>query len=236
MLENMTNMNDASVSIQSVDMSHVTDMASFEEAMGEPLYTVDGPHRYKRISWVFGRIAYWLISQYGTVYDPSRDRDTATPAVMSYKDHANPELFIGDKHLHPDVPRPARIQGMVAEDINRVYIFLVQVRKVMGTSTTKSISSKPQGAALCFQPIFTYPDEVDEEPEELGPIAQATDVERKNIDMLRLLGQFTQDRSGQPDWNRSGLDMYIEMANKDATGAIRLKGGGSGGMMEVKAP
>ena len=58
MLENMTNMNDASVPIQSIDMSYVTDLDSFEDAMGEPPYTVDGPHRYKRISWVFGRISY----------------------------------------------------------------------------------------------------------------------------------------------------------------------------------
>lgn len=30
--------------------------------------------------------------------------------------------------------------------------------------------------------------------------------------------------------------MFIEIANKDETGAIRLKGGGSGGIIEVKAP
>ena len=139
--------------IQTIDTSNVKDAESFEAAIGQVPFEAGGETSSQRIAWVFGCIAWWLISQYGTVYDPNHDGDTDQEPLTSFQAAGNDERFVGDKDLPAGFPRPARIQGMVAEDINRVWQLLVQLR----TSTRpgkKFIAKVQQGTHMCFKPVY----------------------------------------------------------------------------------
>ena len=141
--------------IQTINMSDVTDAESFETAIGQVPFEAGGKSSHQRIAWVFGCVAWWLTSQYGTVYDPNHDNDTDQEPLTSFIDAGNEERFVGDKDLPAGVPRPPRIQGMVAEDINRVRQLLVQLRKL--TAYGKKLMPKPQAATnMCFQPVYLY--------------------------------------------------------------------------------
>jgi hypothetical protein len=180
-----------------------------------------------------------MLSHYGTVYDPSKDRDTSSPAVDSHLNYENPKLFAGDTYLPPEVPRPYRIQGMIPEDLNRVYIFFTQIKKSAKDTKpdSKYLGGKPQDATS-FEPVFKFPDEDndEEEEEDRAPLATAAALERKNMDTLRLLGQVKHDYSKRDKNEYTPIDIYVDIAIKNEKGEIRVKGGSSSGMMKVSGP
>lgn len=139
--------------IQTIDTSNVKDAESFEAAIGQVPFEAGGETSSQRIAWVFGCIAWWLITQYGTVYDPNHDDDTDQEPLTSFQAAGNDERFVGDKDLPAGFPRPARIQGMVAEDINRVWQLFVQLRK-SARPGKKLIAKVQQGTHMCFKPVY----------------------------------------------------------------------------------
>jgi hypothetical protein len=104
----MTNLKERlpALPIRTINMSNVKDAKSFEAAIGQVPYEAGGNSAYQRIAWVFGCVAWWLISQYGTVYDPGFDNDTNQEPWTSFLKAGNNERFVGDKDL-PEV-FPAR--------------------------------------------------------------------------------------------------------------------------------
>jgi hypothetical protein len=80
--------------------------------------------------------------------------------------------------------------------------------------------------------VFICADEVFKEPE-ASPATVAEVTNRKNIDTLRLLRQFTYNRYSLPE-DTSLIDIYTKIANRDQNGLIKLTGGGSSGIIEVK--
>jgi hypothetical protein len=159
--------------IQTIDMSNVTSVESDEAAIGQVPFEPGRKSAPQRIAWVFGCVAWWLISQYGTVYDPRYDDDTNQEPLTSFRDAGNDERFVGDKDLPAGFPRPARIQGMVAEDIYRAWHLLVQMRKF--TKPGKSLITRVQaGTNMCFQPVYLHGEEFIPPPVEIaGPAIES---------------------------------------------------------------
>ena len=212
-----------------VNLDNVQSTDDFRKAMGTVPFGrgVEGSDVQFRIAWVLGTIISYFIRRYGTIYDPALDTDTTAPPLDSYANYGNDELFIGDKHLPRDVAPKHRIMGMVPEDINRVYHFFIQIRKPFNKPNGKPLAQPNKTTNTSFSPIFLFPNNVIEEKEHVGPIAQQLRVDVMNTLTAKMCGQFT---------SKADIDMFVSMANKDKNGLIKLRGGGSGGMLEVKGP
>lgn len=66
-----------------------------------------------------------------------------------------------------------------------------------------------------------------EEKEHIGPITQQIKVEAMNALTAKMCRQFT---------SKADINMFVSMANKDKNGLIKLRGRGSGSILEVKGP
>jgi hypothetical protein len=229
-LINISHLKDEDVRpITTVNLDNVKTIEDFHKAIGNPPFSkgIEGSDVQLRIAWVFGSIAYYFLSRYGTVYDPELDNDTTAPPVDSFANHGNDQLFIGDKHLPADVSPPVRIMGMVAEDIHRVYHYFIQARKTFNKAGGNPLADPNNLTDKSFVPIFLYPRDIIEEPDFAGPIAQQMQVDQVNLLTAKMCGQFA---------SKADIDMFISMANKDKNGMIKLRGGGAGGMLEIKGP
>jgi hypothetical protein len=220
---------DMARSLSEVDLNNVKSIEDFRKAVGIPPFSRGhkGSNVQFRITWVFGSICYYFLSRYSTVYDPLLDNDTTAPPIDSYVDHGNDELFIGDKYLPPYIQPKPRIQGMVPEDINRVYQFFIQIRKPFNKPRGKPLAASNKNTLKSFEPIFMFPTDVIEEQDFVGPIAQQIKVDEINALIAKMCGQFT---------SKADIDMFVSMANKDVNGVIKLRGSSSGGILEVRGP
>jgi hypothetical protein len=220
---------DMARSLTDVDLSNVHSIEDFRAAMGQPPYSkgADGSDVQFRIAWVLGSITSYFLSRYGTIYDPTLDHDTTSPPVDSYENYGNDELFIGDKHLPADVAPQERIMGMIVEDIHRVYHFFIQIRKSFNKPRANPLAAPNKNSNKSFPPIFLYRKDLIDEKDYVGPITKQLQVDESNALTAKMLGQFN---------TKADIDMFVNLANKDENGFIKLRGGGTGGTMQVKGP